>query len=471
MRRPVRHAGADRQHGIPQPGIGERHRPVRAEALPIPVVRLAPDHRGDCTRRRSPACSTRPTACTTTCRASRRPRPSAGSRPTTARTPTTPSATGNNLSGGFSDPNTANPPTNYTGGLYASDLFLRALHPPDRAVAAFKDGGLIDVTFDEAFPAFTFTGNSFNNSTDTPATAASSIASDSAAETIFGHGYHYQPTGPNTPLATDAGGNQLMPGPGDNAFVDRPSTCVAQTTPPEPAGTCLLGGGSHSPGASHRRDGECARRILDHRRQRCRGHRRRAFRDGCGVPSGAFVGPVTDTPAVPTVPSQSHGVADTGSFELVDGSGHPLLTTAAVSGVTLGAETAATDPLFDATDPTTGGGDTGSVLISPFIRPGSVSTVDYNHYSWLRTMEDIFDVDKASPGLDGHGHIGYAAQVGLAPFGADVFNNPTGPGDGEHGHGLDLLGLHLSLGGFGLGGVMALGGLSRRRQTRPAARS
>ncbi len=103
-----------------------------------------------------------------------------------------------------------------------------------------------------------------------------------------------------------------------------------------------------------------------------------------------------------------------------------LDTTAPVSGVTLSARTPATDPLYDATDATNGGGDTGSVLISPYITPGSVSTVYYNHYSWLRTMEDLFDVAKASPGLDGDGHIGYAAQPGLAPFGPDVFNNPWG---------------------------------------------
>jgi Phosphoesterase family len=72
------------------------------------------------------------------------------------------------------------------------------------------------------------------------------------------------------------------------------------------------------------------------------------------------------------------------------------------------------------------------VLISPFIKPGSVSTVDYNHYSWLRTIEDLFNVGVASRGLDGHGHIGYAAQPGLAPFGADVFNNPKGPGKERH---------------------------------------
>jgi hypothetical protein len=69
-----------------------------------------------------------------------------------------------------------------------------------------------------------------------------------------------------------------------------------------------------------------------------------------------------------------------------------------VSGITLGARTPATDPLYDATDPTTGGGDTGSVLISPYIRPGTVSTVYYNHYSWLRTMEDLFNVPAYSPG-------------------------------------------------------------------------
>ena len=128
---------------------------------------------------------------------------------------------------------------------------------------------------------------------------------------------------------------------------------------------------------------------------------------GAGIPAHAFVGPVTDTPTVATSASQSGGVADTGAFELVGSSGNPLLTTGPVNGITLGAETAATDPLYDATDPTTGGGDTGSVLISPFIRPGSVSNVFYNHYSWLRTMEDLFSVGKASPGLDGLGHLGY----------------------------------------------------------------
>jgi hypothetical protein len=58
-----------------------------------------------------------------------------------------------------------------------------------------------------------------------------------------------------------------------------------------------------------------------------------------------------------------------------------------------------------------GGGRIGAVLLSPFIRPGTVSDVPYNHYSLLRSVEDLFGLT----------HLGYAAEPGLAPFGPDVF--------------------------------------------------
>ncbi len=58
-----------------------------------------------------------------------------------------------------------------------------------------------------------------------------------------------------------------------------------------------------------------------------------------------------------------------------------------------------------------GGGRIGAVLLSPYIRPGTVSSVPYNHYSLLRTVEDLFDL----------GHLGYAAEPGLRPLGRDVF--------------------------------------------------
>ena len=75
-------------------------------------------------------------------------------------------------------------------------------------------------------------------------------------------------------------------------------------------------------------------------------------------------------------------------------------------------------------DTTPGGGITGAVLISRFIKPGSVSNQPYNHYSWLKSTEDLFHVTKG--GTDGEGHLGYAAADGLRPFGPDVYNNPSG---------------------------------------------
>jgi hypothetical protein len=75
-------------------------------------------------------------------------------------------------------------------------------------------------------------------------------------------------------------------------------------------------------------------------------------------------------------------------------------------------------------DTTPGGGITGAVLISRYIRPGSVSNQPYNHYSWLRSMEDLFGINEG--GADGQGHLGYAGADGLRPFGPDVYNNPSG---------------------------------------------
>ena len=119
---------------------------------------------------------------------------------------------------------------------------------------------------------------------------------------------------------------------------------------------------------------------------------------GTGIPPAAFVGAVTNTFVPAQASAGNGGFVDTGAFALVDSAGRPLRTIASVSGVTLGARTPATDPLYNATAATNGGGDTGSVLISPYIRPGSVSTGFYNHYSWLRTIEDLFNVRRASRG-------------------------------------------------------------------------
>jgi hypothetical protein len=77
-----------------------------------------------------------------------------------------------------------------------------------------------------------------------------------------------------------------------------------------------------------------------------------------------------------------------------------------------------------------GGGQVGAVVFnSKLIKPGSVNTTGYyNHYSALRTYEDLLGIDRG--GDDGKGHLGYAAVAGLATFGPDVFNNA--PGHSSH---------------------------------------
>jgi len=59
----------------------------------------------------------------------------------------------------------------------------------------------------------------------------------------------------------------------------------------------------------------------------------------------------------------------------------------------------------------TGGGVTGAIFISKFIRPRTLSLRAYNHYSYLRSMEDLFSLP----------HLGYAAVPGLRPFGPDIY--------------------------------------------------
>lgn len=62
-----------------------------------------------------------------------------------------------------------------------------------------------------------------------------------------------------------------------------------------------------------------------------------------------------------------------------------------------------------------GGDRPGAVLLSKYIRPGTVSNVPYNHYSLLKSLEEIFGI---------HQYLGYADQKGLVAFGSDVFTNP-----------------------------------------------
>lgn len=58
-----------------------------------------------------------------------------------------------------------------------------------------------------------------------------------------------------------------------------------------------------------------------------------------------------------------------------------------------------------------GGGDVGAVMLSPYIKPGTVSDSFYNHYAQLRSFEDLWRLP----------YIGYAQLPGERSFGTDVF--------------------------------------------------
>ena len=297
----------------PEPRTTPVLRPVRGQALPVPLVRVAdrqlqPDDRRD--------------------RAGARPSPSAAGGGTNCDanhianldSPTdglvhdlqnntvpafswiTPdncsdahdtTCKGNNLSGAFglnangtvnlNDPiyRPRRPARLRPRGDHAEELHRwavrlgpvpRLLRPADRGSAAYAHG-LIDITFDEGEPSFTYSGNSFNNvpttgpngqgtrplaprtpaprhptltrtTADTPtfgsagtsAPGADSvygaygISADAAGENIGGTNVNVEPYGPNSTLATDSSGDQLYPGPGNNSFIDRPPACT-QTTP------------------------------------------------------------------------------------------------------------------------------------------------------------------------------------------------------------------------------------------------
>jgi hypothetical protein len=60
----------------------------------------------------------------------------------------------------------------------------------------------------------------------------------------------------------------------------------------------------------------------------------------------------------------------------------------------------------------TDGGRIGALILSPFTKAGTTSTVPYNHYSLLASIEDTFSLPR----------LGYAGAPGVNTFGTDVFN-------------------------------------------------
>jgi hypothetical protein len=67
--------------------------------------------------------------------------------------------------------------------------------------------------------------------------------------------------------------------------------------------------------------------------------------------------------------------------------------------------------------PANGGGQVGALLLSPFLKGGTTSQEPYNHFSLLRTIEDLFGLK----------HLGYAALSHVSSFEPSMFSaHPSG---------------------------------------------
>ena len=242
--------------------------------------------------------------------------------------------------------------------------------------AAFKDGGLIDITFDEGNPPFTYTGNSFNNanaygptSADKPERRRPASRPTRPARTSTASNVHTEPTGPNSTLGDRRQRQPAVPGPGRQRL-HRPAAGLHADRPTLVPANCVPGivsGRRGSRPAPHRHGGgrPSSTYVLDtvdrRRRHRPPGDRHRRH----DRPGGTSPIPAEHLrrdgqrhrPAVrPTSPTGS--VID-GSFQLVDQAGNPVTPTGAVTQLTLSAEGApgylhpgqTADPLYDAHGP------------------------------------------------------------------------------------------------------------------------
>ena len=61
--------------------------------------------------------------------------------------------------------------------------------------------------------------------------------------------------------------------------------------------------------------------------------------------------------------------------------------------------------------PANGGGQVGALLLSPFVKPGTTNQEQYNHYSLLRTIEDLFSLK----------HLGYAGLAHVNALDPSLF--------------------------------------------------
>jgi hypothetical protein len=253
-------------------------------------------------------------------------------------------------------------------GLAAADTFLKTVVPEIKRSAAYKQNGLIAITFDQA--------------PQTGPLADSSSCCD-------------QPTFPN--LRSGSAGS----GTGTTAPAGT-TTTTGTTTSTTTAGTTTTGTtttGTSTTGTS-------------------------TTGTDCTTPSTGTTTTGTTTTATTTTPTTTTGT--TTAPTTTTGTTTTATTTAptTTTGTTTTAPTGTTTTTGTTTPagsncPTTGastargGGQVGLLLISQYVKPDSLDSVDsFNHFSLLKSIEDLFGLK----------HLGYATDPALPVFDAAIFN-------------------------------------------------
>ena len=146
-----------------------------------------------------------------------------------------------------------------------------------------------------------------------------------------------------------------------------------------------------------------------------------------GVPPAATGAGGTSSTATTTTGTDTSGTGTdtttTGTGTDTTATGATTTGTTSTTGATSTTTPTSTTPTGvggGETTPTGGGGQVGLLLISQYVKPGSIDALDYfNHFSLLASIEKLFGLHT----------LGYAGATGLPVFGVgavSVFNNFNG---------------------------------------------
>ena len=261
-------------------------------------------------------------------------------------------------------------------GLAAAAEFLTPVIREIERSPAYKSDGLIAITFDQAPQTGPHADPTACCDAQTFPNLATSVTAPGAGTTTTVPGPGTAPT----PVAPVAGGTgTTATGPVATATATTPAA-TATATPPAATAT-----------------GPAATATAT-------------------TPAATATGPAatgTATTPADTTPATASSTSATTTTTTTTGAA-TAPATSTVTATTTGASTPTTPALSGGqTTPTGGGGRVGLLLISPYVKPGSVDDIDYfNHFSLLASIENIFGLAK----------LGYASDSALPVFDASVFD-------------------------------------------------